>query len=89
MIKNFNTKNFTYTWFIIFICIIALITVLEGFFEYKKSVENASVKTNNLTILLSKKLESDFENTNNLLKFAENVIVNITTQNKYFLEATE
>ena len=89
MIKNFNTKNFTYTWFIIFICIIALITVLEGFFEYKKSVENASVKTNNLTILLSKKLESDFENTNNLLKFAENIIINITKENKYFLEATD
>ena len=89
MIKNFNTKNFTYTWFIIFICIIALITVLEGFFEYKKSVENASVKTNNLTILLSKKLESDFENTNNLLKFAQNIMLNITTENKYFLEATD
>ena len=39
---------------------ILLIVILEGFFEYKKSIEHASIKTNNLTILLSKKLESDF-----------------------------
>lgn len=88
MIKSFSTKNFTYFWFIISIFIIVLIVILEGFLEYKKSIENASIKTNNITILLSKKLESDFENTNNLLKFAQNVILNITKENKYFLEAT-
>uniref|UniRef100_UPI0040473011 PAS domain S-box protein n=1 Tax=Aliarcobacter sp. TaxID=2321116 RepID=UPI0040473011 len=63
--------------------------ILEGFFEYKKSIENASIKTNNLTTLLSKKLESDFENTNNLLKFAQNIIINIRKENKYFLEAND
>lgn len=87
--KNFNTKNFTNIWFIIFICIIVLITILEGFLEYKKSIENVSIKTHNLTILISKKLESDFENTNNLLKFAENIMVNITKENRYFLEAND
>lgn len=88
MIKSFSTKNFTYFWFIISIFIIVLIVILEGFLEYKKSIENASIKTNNITILLSKKLESDFENTNNLLKFAQNIMLNITKENKYFLEAT-
>ena len=85
MIKSFSTKNFTYFWFIISIFIIVLIVILEGFLEYKKSIENASIKTNNITILLSKKLESDFENTNNLLKFAQNIMLNITKENKYFL----
>ena len=88
MIKSFNSKNFTYFWFIISIFIIVLIVILEGFLEYKKSIENASIKTNNITILLSKKLESDFENTNNLLKYAQNIMLNITKENKYFLEAT-
>ena len=89
MIKSFNTKKFTYSWFVVFICTIILIIILEGFFEYKKSIKDASAKTNNLTILLSKKLESDFENTNNLLKFAEDIIVNISRENKYFVEANE
>ena len=84
MIKSFSTKNFTYLWFIISICVILLIVILEGFFEYKKSIENASIKTNNLTILLSKKLESDFENTNNLLNFAQNIMLNITKENIFF-----
>ena len=89
MIKSFSTKNFTYLWFIISICVILLIVILEGFFEYKKSIENASIKTNNLTILLSKKLESDFENTNNLLNFAQNIMLNITKENIFFLEAND
>ncbi len=89
MIKSFNAKNFTYFWFIVSVCIIFLIVILEGFIEYKESIKDASAKTKNLTILLSKKLESDFENTNNLLKFAQNVMLNITKENKYFLEANE
>ena len=89
LIKSFSTKNFTYLWFIISICVILLIVILEGFFEYKKSIENASIKTNNLTILLSKKLESDFENTNNLLNFAQNIMLNITKENIFFLEAND
>ena len=76
MKKNLNTKNFTYSWFIFLICTITSIIVLEGFFEYKNSVKEASIRTNNLTILLSKKIESDFEQVNNLLKFAQNIIIN-------------
>ena len=89
MTKSFKIKNFTYLWFTISICVITLIVILEGFFEYKESIEDASLKTNNLTILLSKKLESDFENTNNSLKFAQNIMVTITKENKFFLEADD
>ena len=64
--------------------IIVSIVIFEGVVEYKKSIENASIKTNNLTTLISKKLESDFENTNNLLKYAQNIMLNITKENKYF-----
>lgn len=85
MIKNFDKKNFIYLWFMFFI--IVSIVIFEGVIEYKKSIENASIKTNNLTTLISKKLESDFEYTNNLLHFAHNIILNTTKENKYFLEA--
>ena len=74
MIKNFDKKNFVYLWFMFFI--IVSIVIFEGVVEYKKSIENASIKTNNLTSLISKKLESDFEYTNNLLNFAQNIILN-------------
>ena len=87
MIKNFDKKNFVYLWFMFFI--IVSIVIFEGVVEYKKSIENASVKTNNLTSLISKKLESDFEYTNNLLNFAHNIILNTIKENKYFLEADD
>ena len=69
--------------------IIVSIVIFEGVVEYKKSIENASIKTNNLTSLISKKLESDFEYTNNLLNFAHNIILNTIKENKYFLEADD
>lgn len=87
MIKNFDKKNFVYLWFMFFI--IVSIVIFEGVVEYKKSIENASIKTNNLTSLISKKLESDFEYTNNLLNFAHNIILNTIKENKYFLEADD
>ncbi|MCT7562546.1 diguanylate cyclase [Aliarcobacter butzleri] len=58
MKKEINTKNFTYNWFILSIFIILTIILLQGYIEYKRSVENAIVKTSNLTILLTKKLEN-------------------------------
>ncbi|XPS40023.1 hypothetical protein ACN2C3_10470 [Aliarcobacter butzleri] len=69
MKKEINTKNFTYNWFILSIFIILTIILLQGYIEYKRSVENAIVKTSNLTILLTKKLENDFEQMDNILKF--------------------
>ncbi|MCT7584452.1 PAS domain S-box protein [Aliarcobacter butzleri] len=89
MKKEINTKNFTYNWFILSIFIILTIILLQGYIEYKRSVENAIVKTNNLTILLTKKLENDFEQMDNILNFAQDIILTLPKENKLFLDGNE
>ncbi|MCT7912280.1 PAS domain S-box protein [Arcobacter lacus] len=89
MKKEINTKNFTYNWFILSIFIILTIILLQGYIEYKRSVENAIVKTNNLTILLTKKLENDFEQMDNMLNFAQDIILTLPKENKLFLDGNE
>ncbi|RXI42625.1 hypothetical protein CP963_03725 [Arcobacter cloacae] len=83
----FNIKNLTYGWFLFSIIVIVIITLLQGYFEYKKSIKDAIIKTNNLTILLTKKLENDFDQANNILKFVENIIKTLPKENKIFQEA--
>lgn len=85
--KIFNIKNLTYGWFLFSIIVIVIITLLQGYFEYKKSIKDAIIKTNNLTILLAKKLENDFDQANNILKFVENIIKTLPKENKIFQEA--
>lgn len=85
--KIFNIKNLTYGWFLFSIIVIVIITLLQGYFEYKKSIKDAIIKTNNLTILLTKKLENDFDQANNILKFVENIIKTLPKENKIFQEA--
>lgn len=85
--KIFNIKNLTYGWFLFSIIVIVIITLLQGYFEYKKSIKDAIIKTNNLTILLTKKLENDFDQANNILKFVENIIKTLPKENKVFQEA--
>ncbi|RBQ31615.1 hypothetical protein CRU92_05215 [Arcobacter sp. FW59] len=86
MKKDINRKTFTYSWFIFSICIVITIALIQGYFEYKNAVGNATIKTNNLTILLTKKLENDFEEIDNILKFAEDIILTLPKENKIFLE---
>lgn len=89
MKKEINTKNFTYNWFILSIFIILIIILLQGYIEYKRSVENAIVKTSNLTILLTKKLENDFEQMENILNFARDILLTLPKENKLFLEGND
>ncbi|MDK2091289.1 PAS domain S-box protein [Aliarcobacter butzleri] len=89
MKKEINTKNFTYNWFILSIFIILIIILLQGYIEYKRSIENAIVKTNNLTILLTKKLENDFEQMENILNFARDILLTLPKENKLFLEGND
>ncbi|WP_151947842.1 PAS domain S-box protein [Aliarcobacter butzleri] len=89
MKKEINTKNFTYNWFILSIFIILTIILLQGYIEYKRSVENAIVKTSNLTILLTKKLENDFEQMDNILNFTRDILLTLPKENKLFLEGND
>lgn len=86
LLNNLNIKNFTYNWFIFSVLIIVTIVVVEGFFEYKKSIENIIHKTDNITIPLAKKLEKDFEQAENLLILAEDILFTLPKENKNFLE---
>ncbi|WP_419671207.1 hypothetical protein [Aliarcobacter butzleri] len=86
MKKEINIKNFTNIWFILSIFIILTVILFQGYIEYKRSVENAIIKTNNLTILLTKKLENDFEQMDNILNFAQDIILTLPKENKLFLE---
>ena len=80
--KIFNIKNFIYGWFIFSIIVIVIIALLQGYFEYKKSIKDAVSRTYNLTTLLTKKLENDFDQANNILKLAEHIIKTIPNEKK-------
>ncbi|MCG3715482.1 PAS domain-containing protein, partial [Aliarcobacter butzleri] len=86
MKKEINIKNFTNIWFILSIFIILTVILFQSYIEYKRSIENAIIKTNNLTILLAKKLENDFQQIDNILNFTQNIIIKLPKENKLFLE---
>ncbi|MCG3665016.1 PAS domain S-box protein [Aliarcobacter butzleri] len=89
MKKEINIKNFTNIWFILSIFIILTVILFQSYIEYKRSIENAIIKTNNLTILLAKKLENDFQQIDNILNFTQNIIVKLPKENKLFLEGND
>ncbi|PRM87467.1 response regulator [Aliarcobacter cryaerophilus] len=81
---NLNIKNFTYGWFIFSILFIILLASLQAYFEYKRAIENTKISTSNVTMLLTKKLENDFEQSENILKLAEYVILTLPKENNNF-----
>ncbi|PZP12396.1 MAG: hypothetical protein DI602_09410, partial [Aliarcobacter butzleri] len=89
MKQEINIKNFTNIWFILSIFIVLTVIVFQGYIEYKRSIENAIIKTNNLTILLTKKLENDFEQIDNILNFAKDIMLSLPKENKLFLEGND
>ncbi|MFY9093456.1 cache domain-containing protein, partial [Aliarcobacter butzleri] len=89
MKQQINIKNFTNIWFILSIFIVLTVILFQGYLEYKRSVETGIIKTNNLTILLTKKLENDFEQIDNILNFAQNIILTLPKENKLFLEGND
>ena len=81
---NLNIKNFTYGWFIFSILIIILLASLQAYFEYKRAIENTKISTSNVTMLLSKKFENDFEQAENILKLAEYFVLTLPKENNNF-----
>lgn len=89
MKQQLNIKNFTNIWFILSIFIVLTVILFQGYLEYKRSVETGIIKTNNLTILLTKKLENDFEQMDNILNFARDILLTLPKENKLFLEGND
>ena len=81
---NLNIKNFTYGWFIFSILFIILLASLQAYFEYKRAIENTKISTSNVTMLLTKKLENDFEQSENILKLAEYFVLTLPKENTNF-----
>ena len=79
-----DIKNFTYGWFIFSILFIILLASLQAYFEYKRAIENTKISTSNVTMLLSKKFENDFEQAENILKLVEYFVVNLPKDNINF-----
>ncbi|MCT7483991.1 response regulator [Aliarcobacter cryaerophilus] len=85
---NLNIKNFTYGWFIFSILIIISLASLQAYFEYKRAIENTKISTSNVTMLLTKKLENDFEQAENILKLAEYVVLTLPKENNNFYSSS-
>ncbi len=85
---NLNIKNFTYGWFIFSILIIISLASLQAYFEYKRAIENTKISTSNVTMLLSKKFENDFEQAENILKLAEYVVLTLSKENNNFYSSS-
>ena len=79
-----DIKNFTYGWFIFSILFIILLASLQAYFEYKRAIENTKISTSNVTMLLTKKLENDFEQSENILKLAEYFVLTLPKENTNF-----
>lgn len=85
---NLNIKNFTYGWFIFSTLIIILLASLQAYFEYKRAIENTKISTSNVTMLLTKKFENDFEQAENILKLAEYVVLTLPKENNNFYSSS-
>jgi len=83
-----DIKNFTYGWFIFSILFIILLASLQAYFEYKRAIENTKISTSNVTMLLSKKFENDFEQSENILKLAEYVVLTLPKENNNFYSSS-
>ena len=79
-----DIKNFTYGWFIFSILSIILLASLQAYFDYKRAIQDTKISTSNITMLLTKKFENDFEQAENILKLAEYFVVNLPKDNINF-----
>ena len=83
-----DIKNFTYGWFIFSILSIILLASLQAYFDYKRAIQDTKISTSNVTMLLSKKFENDFEQSENILKLAEYVVLTLPKENNNFYSSS-
>ena len=83
-----DIKNFTYGWFIFSILSIILLASLQAYFDYKRAIQDTKISTSNITMLLTKKFENDFEQAENILKLAEYFVVNLPKENNNFYSSS-
>ena len=67
------------------ILFIILLASLQVYFEYKRAIDNTKISTSNVTMLLTKNFENDFEQSENILKLAEYVVLTLPKRITIFI----
>lgn len=89
MFKNgINIKTFTYNWFVFSILVIVSIIFYESFLEHKDRIENAKYRTSNILTPIANRLENDFEQAENILVLAEDILIHLLEHNEDFKNET-
>ncbi len=74
----------TLIWLFVLSAIIFSILTFEIYSEYKKSLDNAKIKVDEISSIISKKLSNDFNQIDNILELAKNMINNLPNENTMF-----
>lgn len=80
----FNTKTYNHKWFLVSVFVVIFLFSTQEIVNYQKSIENIRKETNNLTILLTKKIENDFERVENILVLAKDSLLNLEENNHIY-----
>lgn len=73
----FNTKTYNHKWFLVSVFVVIFLFLTQEIVNYQKSIENIEKEINNLTILLTKKLENNFERVENILVLAKDSLLTL------------
>lgn len=76
MKRIMQIKNINFSWLAIAYFTVLCVVLLQGYLEYERIKKDAISTTNNFASLIAKKLESDFNQVNNVLKYSEELIYN-------------
>ncbi|MFP4332297.1 MAG: ATP-binding protein [Campylobacterales bacterium] len=68
--------------------LVACFLLMEGYLKYHESVQSAKDETKNLTLLLEKMIQSDFNEVNDVLNFAESIFTVMPQEHQDFATAS-
>lgn len=89
MFKNIiNIKTFTYNWFIFSVLVVISIIFYESFLEYEDSIDHTKYRSSNILIPISNRIEKDFQQAENILLIAEDILINLSENNTNFKNET-
>ena len=72
LLTDFNFSS--HRWFLVSVFLIIFLFIGQEVSNYQKAIEQVSKETNNLSTLLIKKIEHDFERVDNILLLTKKAI---------------
>ncbi len=79
--KNINS------WLLGVFIIVAIFVIVEGYIQYNNTTQNAKTQTQNLSLMLEKKIQSDFDQIDSVLSFAESIYLKLPKEHRDFKNA--